>query len=503
MFNKLKSINFIRLLKLNRFEKPVIFVLVISIFIVGNILINPLALRLDLSQGQANTLSNSTRKILTNLDDLITIKFYISSDLPSQLIPVKTEVTDLINEYKKLGGNKVSIKVLDPKKDDKALQEVKETGIPELQFSQLEKDKFAVSSAYFGIAVLFGNNKEVIAQATEINGLEYNLTSAIYKLTRTESPTIGLIGESQAVTEISTQPQSTLSIFKQFFGKEFTLNNIGIPKITSSQLSKNINAVLIIDNKTRKYEDDEIQVVKEYLENGGKAVIFADGVWIDENLETSNTNSNLSSLTGDYGITINPNLVLSTSAELVNFGDQTMQYLIPYPFWLKTNVFDKSTSLFSNVGQLTFPWASSLSISEKSGIEQKAIIKSTVKSWEQKSNFILNPQNITLPQQNELKEFTLVATAKKGNSDIAVIPSSRFIEDRYLNQSSNNLDFMLNLLSDMAAQGALSGIRSRAVNFYPLPEFTDNQKDIYRVSVIFLLPLIFVCFGAIRLFRRK
>jgi len=494
--NKLKKINLLKIFRLTKFEKPFIYLLTIGLLIIFNFLITPLSFRLDFSKGKAYTLSPSTKKILHRLDDLINIKFYVSSDLPTRLLPLKTEVIDLLTEFKKEGKNKIVIKTVDQKKDETATNEVKELGIPELQFSQLEKDKYAVSTAFFGMALSFSNKTEIIPQVTDINNLEYNLTSLIYKLTKKEVAKVGIVGFNDVLQN------NPLSIFDKLISQQYALEPIMLDENTK-EIDKNLKTLIVVDDDKTNFQASQIKLIQDYLKNGGKAIFFVDGIWIEDSLTTSQANSNLFDLLKDYGIKINTNLLLSTSAELVNFGNETMQFLTPYPLWLKTNLFNQKLAYFSNVTQLTFPWTSSLSFEKKNNIELTELVKTTNKSWEQKENFNLDPQSITAPNMNELKDFIIAAEAKKNNSRIAVIPSSRFVQDKYLNQNSSNLELVFNILNDYASQGALFGIRARAISFYPLPDLSDTQKDIFKYTNILALPLIFAIFGIIRLIKRR
>jgi len=65
------------------------------------------------------------------------------------------------------------------------------------------------------------------------------------------------------------------------------------------------------------------------------------------------------------------------------------------------------------------------------------------------------------------------------------------------------LDFILNAIDTFSSNGALSGIRSRIVSFYPLPDLSDSQKDIYKYMAILLFPLLWGIYGVIRLMKRK
>ena len=115
----------------------------------------------------------------------------------------------------------------------------------------------------------------------------------------------------------------------------------------------------------------------------------------------------------------------------------------------------------------------------------------------------MDPQNIPNPQSNDLKSFPITAYIKnKNQAEIVVIPCSRFVLERYLSRTANNLEFVLNVLNNLASGGALSGIRQRVVTFYPLPDLPENQKDLFKYLNIFLLPTIFGLWGGFRLIKK-
>jgi len=501
MFKNLKKLSLVKIFKLQGRERQVIYAVVFALFIVLNLLVSGLSLRYDASFGQAYTLSDSTKKILRNLDDIVNIKFFASSDLPTRLIPLKADVTDLLSEYKKEGKNNVQLKVLDPKKDQSAATEAREAGVPELQFSQLERDKYAVTATYFGIVLSYSGKSEVLPQVTELESLEYNLTASIYKLVRKELVKIGMLGYEDSFDTT----QDKIANLRKILSQQFDIENLNISsESTTKSIDASFKTVLVFDTNAKKYDDNELKLLKAYLEKKGKAIFFVDGVWVSESLTTSAADHSLFSLLKEYGIKIEKNLVLSTSAELVNFGDSQISLLLPYPFWIRTNNFNQKVSYLSNVYQLTYPWVSSLRLEKKKDIVAQASVKTSNRSWEQKDNFVLNPQTITPPQEKDFKEFIVGAESTKKNAGkIIVIPSSRFVLDRYLSTGSDNLGLVLNIVNNLASGGALSGVRSRAVNFYPLPDLPVSQKDIFKYVNILMLPALFSLWGVVRLIKRR
>jgi ABC-type uncharacterized transport system involved in gliding motility auxiliary subunit len=379
----------------------------------------------------------------------------------------------------------------------------------------MDRDEFAVKTGYFGLVIYYGDEKEVVSQVGEIGDLEYNLTSAIYKLTKKEAINVAIMGQADVdlPPDISAQlgqqmPQSKLQIFREELKKQYEVEQLNI-STESSSIDEKYKTVLVFDDGMKSYDGQEIEALKKYIKNKGKAIFFVDGVWTNEQqgLTTASASSNLRELVGQYGVNVKENLVLSEAAELVNLGsaDGGFPVIRPYPFWIRTNNFAKDSPYFSNVNQAIYAWTSSITLDEeKNGYKTKDLIKTVGRSWEQKDDFVLLPDSIPSPEEDDFKEFILAAQAENNKgSKVIVIPSSRFLLDQFVQRSEGNINFILNVVSDFASGGALSGIRKRVVNFYPLPEMPKMQQDVFKYANILLLPAFFGIFGAMRLMKRK
>lgn len=490
----------------NYFKKSFVIIL-IFIFFIFNFLFSFLNLKIDLSKGKAYSISSSTKNILKNLKKNLEIDFYVSSsDLPSRLIPLKNEVIDFLKEYQRL-SKKITFKILDPKKDNKAQEEASSLGLPVFQYSQLEKDSYQVKKVYFSLVLKYEDKKEIIYQVNDLSNLEYEITSLIYKLIRDKTEKIAVIGKKEIFSV--NENDDDLSILKKLLRQQYELNFFDIDKESPvKEIDKSYKLILVFDDNQKNYQDEEIEKIKKYLEKNGKAIFFVDGLWIDpKTLYVSQANHNLANLLKELGIKINNDLILSLSSELVNFGSSNYQFITNYPYWIKTNNFNKKYNLFSNVNVLTFPWVSSINFEKNSNFEKDILVYSIDKSWNKKysteSAFLATPENIERPKLTDLKSYPLIASLKRNNElKIVVIPSSRFVYDQFIAQN-NNLDFVFNLIDNMTSGGALSGIRSRQVEFYSLPAFSSSQKEFIRYLSIFLLPAIFAFYGLIRILKRS
>jgi ABC-type uncharacterized transport system involved in gliding motility auxiliary subunit len=501
MFQKLRHLNLLKKFKLVGVERSIIFIVAFILFVVANVLFSTISLRFDGSQGKAYTLSSATKKILGSVDDIVTIHFFVSSEIPTKLLPLKTEVIDLLNEYKKQ-NNKIQVKVLDPKKDSSAASEAQGYGIPELQFSQLESDKYNVTASPFGLALSYGNKQEVIPQATDITSLEYSITAALYKLTRKELPTIGIVGDAETINESTDEHASLRTVLNQ----QFNVDNLDISSNSATTtIDPKIKTLLVFDNNVKQYTKEELQKIKEYLDTKGKVIAFADGVWVANDLsQTQPAKHNLFDLFSEYGITLHKDLLLSNSYEMVNFGNEVVSFVSPYPFWIKTGVLNQQTANSPNVSHLTLPWVSSLTLQKRKDFMISDVVKTPKDSWEQTSNFTLQPQTIKAPEDKDLKDFVVAAQSQKKNGgQLIVIATSRLANEDFVKRGNDNLEFVLNVVNNVASNGILSGIRKREVNLYPLPHLSENQKDTFKLATIALLPGLFALFGVLKLLRRR
>lgn len=484
---------------LKNLKKQTLYLVGLAVFVIINVVVSNFAVRLDLSSGHAYSLSSATKKIIKNLDKTTTIKFFVSSDLPTRLLPLKNDVVDLLDEYKR-ANRKIQIQYVDPKKDQKIAGEARDNGIPELQFSQLDRDKYAVTTAYFGLLLTSGDKKESIPQVTDTTNLEYNLSAALYKLSRKDLVRVGVVG-----LQDSLNPQEDpIGTLRRVLQQQFSLESIGIGSSSASKkIDQSFKTVLVFSGQ-QDFDEPAITALNSYVNDGGKVVIFSDGVKVEDNLVATKAQSKLLPFLSSTGLTFNQDLVLSNSAELVNFGNQMVNFLTPYPFWIKTGSFNTKTSYFSNVSQMSYPWVSSITTKSKNGWTAQELVRTSKESWDQKDNFALSPQAIPQPTRNQIKDFVVSAESKSINGGhVVLIPSSRFVLDRFLSRSSDNVEFVLNMVNDMASGGALSGIRARSTGIYPLTEISENNKDIFKYGNMFVLPALLALYGAWRLVKRK
>lgn len=475
----------------------VMIVFIIVLFIILNYAMSFVPFRIDVTENKAYSLSEGTRKILRNLDDVVNVSLFISSDLPTRLSVLERDVRDFLEEYRRNARNtNIIVKYKDPKKNEVALKEAQDLGVPELQFSQIENDKYAVSAAYFGMAIQYGAKFEIIPSVMNLETLEYDITSAIYRLTRKEKTTIGFIG----VPSFVPPQEDDIASIRQIFQREY---NIVYPFNDEKKTIDQSIKILFLFTKEKPYSDDQLSEIKKFIDEGKSVIIFAQGLTIGDDLSVQEANHNLFNFLSSYGLVLEKKHVLSMSSELANFSTGTINYFVPYPFWLKTGQFNSILSELSNVGYLMFPWASPITKKDQAGMKYTLFVSTEPYSWILDSSVSLNPNDISEPKKEEVKKIPLIYQVKKGKGSLILIPSDKFLDARFVSRAQGNINFVFNMTSVLSSDGLLAGIRSRQARIVPIRQITDQTKDIIKYSSIGLFPGLLMVVGIAYLLKQK
>src|SRR5215472_2055450 len=165
------------------------------LLIAGNVLVAALfpAGRLDLTHDRLYTLSSGTRQVLRQLDEPVTLRFFLSERLVRE-VPAygayATRVRDLLREYVNASGGKLRLQTFDPEPFSDVEDRAVALGLQGVPVDQ------GGEQVYFGLAgANTTDDEEVIAffQPEREPFLEYDLTRMVYKLARPNKRVVGMI----------------------------------------------------------------------------------------------------------------------------------------------------------------------------------------------------------------------------------------------------------------------------------------------------------------------
>lgn len=496
----------------NRAQIIIILVLIVVLNVVSSFFYQ----RLDLTAEKQYSLSPTSKKIVSELDDLVTIKAFITKDLPGRLVPLRQQITDLLSEYNNYSQQKIKIIYQDPADNATIEQEASSLGIPPVQFSQVEQDKYQVANGYFGIAVLYGEKREVLPVVQDATTLEYDLTSAIKRVRSEQKAVVGVyLGNGgKEVAQGQGYDQALKYLTKQY--------DVLPVDLTSESIPKEIKTLVVIAGEN-VFNNDQLKKIDQFLMQGNSLLLMAGNVAVSPQLQAKAQSSGLEKLAERYGIKIEQNLVLDASNEMASFNTGYTQFIIPYPFFVKAiNAgMNKDSVLVNKLQSITFPWISSLSIQESDTESNKTfyLVKSSSKSWLQTGEYSLHPQQITPPTATDLQPSILAAakfgafdsffsqeqnvTKKTDKARLVVVGNSSFISDMFISRNPSNMVFFSNLVDGLTEDLDLISIRAKNIEERPIKELDNGWRQTIKYLNIFLPSLILAIFGFIRLYVRR
>ncbi len=531
-------------------NSTIIVLIVLGILVVINFMSTRHFIRADLTAGKDFTISDSTKKVLDELDDIVNINLYFSRKLPPYLTGLQQRVQDIIDEYKAFARGNLAVKFIDPAGDPALEQKMRFIGIPQVQLNIIEKDKAEVVNVYFGIAIMYEDRNEVIPLIQNVGALEYDLTSAIIKVTRSEAKTIGFLtghGEYSIAEDYEG--------VKTALGKQYSVVDVDISG--GKKVPETINT-LIVGGPKEKLSDRDKYEIDQFLMRGGRIVFLIDPVDLSPQLMATEIDTGLNDMLEHYGVRLGKSLLLDRGSNAnAAFSSGYVQYSMPYPFWprITKKQFAEDSPMVNQLEGLVMPWtgtvellpskvttgseSGSLDASKPRGIE---LYRSSPYSWPKGKPFNLSPQQQFIPT-GELRSYPLAAAISgkfkrfyagksvpepekpeedsaeaklSGDSSaeeiipqsletqIVVVGNARFITSRFLAQFGVNRLFFENAVDWLTLGEDLINIRSRSVTDRPLKEISENGKLFVKIINIVGASVLVIAFGLIRfIFKRR
>lgn len=476
--------------------------LVVGILIAFNWLSYHFFFRQDLTAGGLYSVSPATKKIVKNLPDVVTVKVYFSKNLPSQFLPVRQQLVDILSDYHSYSSN-FKVEYIDPK--DGA--EAEAAGIPKLQFNDYGQDKLEVVAGYMGLVINYHDKSEVMPVVQDTANFEYDLSSRLKKLT-TPMPAIGFVtGHGSA--ELSGQ----LAKASQELAKTYDLRSLNL----NDKIPDDIKTLVLASPKENLAEG-ELKKIDEFLMTGNSVIFLLDGVNADQNMSVKVNKINVLDFVAKYGIKVNNNLVLDNSAGVVSFSQGIISFSIPYPYWprIANANFDQNNPLVARLDGVILPWASSIDV-DQSKIDSSAkvsyLAKSSSQALVEDKDWNLQPNrpynlstankqyNLAVSVSGKIKSAYTDASTDQGR--IFVVGDGDFIQDSYTNGGGVNLVFLQNIFDGAGLDSDLASIRSKRVVSRSLTDMPQSTKDWLRYLNVFGVTVAVVIFGLVRYWLRK
>ena len=512
IWDKIKNLKFLK-----KGDKYLTVIFVIGLLVVINIISAQIFFRGDLTAAGDYSISKVSKKTAGNLDDIVRINAYFSKNLPAQYLTLEQEVQDILAEYVNYSGGKIKLRTIDPSTLQDAQKELGDKGIPTLQFNTVRNDELQVVNGWLGIEISYGGKNQVIPVVSDTQNLEYQITSAIKKLSGKNMPTVGFVTSNNTL-KISDASNSGETLISQAYAKLTELYQVKMIDLSKDAITDDVNTLLIAGPKD-KFTDAELKKIDAFVMKGKSLIMLADGVNVAKGLGAKKNDLGLDALLAGYGLKLNSDLISDTSNGRASFSSNsaqyTMTYMINYPLWPKIlpNNMDKTNVMVANLQGLIFPWASSINVTPKDGEKVVYLAKSTNDARVQSENFVLDPQ----AQGNSGGQAGQYAIAVyvsgkltspfgQGSTDkgrIILVSDSDFATDSFVGSGSDNLLFFQNIADGLTLDNDLINIRAKSASERPVRLLDKTAKATMRYVNIFGVTALVLIIGLSRYFLRR
>lgn len=525
--------------------------------------------RFDLTHDNRYTLSQTSKDIIERIDQPLTIEIYLEGNFPSSFKKLQAETKQLLEEYQSV-NNLIDIRFINPLEGNESdklnkAEELYVNGMRPLNITVNEKGKQSQEMVFPWGSAIYGDQKvnipllkNTMAMSTEetvnvsVQHLEYAITDAIQKATVSKSKKIAVIKGIGEPADIEVA-DLLMSLRSSYFIAPFVMDSVSKnPKTTLEQLKE--YDLALINKPSKEFTDQEVQVLDQYIINGGKALFFMESVQAD--MDSLQRNGEMfvypkGHILGDmlfkYGVRVNPVLVkdeVGTPLKIA-VGSQGSQTQYEEFVW-KFAPYAYPTSqhpIVKNIEGVKFDFANSID-TLKNNVKKTVLLQSSPYSktvgtptmislqmlgeesnpeeYKGKGNLplaVLLEGDFTSTYNNRVLPFADKDFKKSGvNNKIIVVSDGDVVRnqldqnlqpmelgyDKWTNKLYGNKEFVLNSINYLTDDNGLLNLRSKEVKLALLDKeavFSDYRK--IQIVLVVLPVLLILLFGILFTYLRK
>lgn len=506
------------------------FLLLFAVIIVINIVGNFYFKRFDLTQDKRYTLSESTIKLIENIEEPVFIDVFLEGNFPPEFKRLQNETRQILEEFRSHNSNLI-FQFTNPLEDESQAQQYVEEliklGFMPTNINSNKKGKKELIQI-FPWAIANQNEKSVRvpllinnfgnSPSENINSsvqlLEFAFADAITKITTEKKKRIAVLkGNGQLADKY--QADYLLNLREYYQLGEFNLDSL---QDNPQKILENLNrfdAALIV-KPTEAFSDNEKYILDQFVMKGGKSMWLIDKVVADiDSLQNENNATlayprelNLDDLFFKYGVRINYQLVQDLLSTPITA--QSAQGDVPID-WLYSAIVksENNHTINKNINLIKLEFSNTID-TLKNGVKKTVLLKSSPQSKAVGAPLELNlyefmdeldeqsynkgNQNLgvllegkfTSGFKNRVKPFQVKTNLDEGQENkMIVIADGDIVNYNYVNkkplnggidqwtqQVYGNKEFLLNAMNYLLDDSGLINIRNKEVKL----AFLDKEK---------------------------
>lgn len=447
---------------------------VIILLVIINLFVTELDLKMDVSSEDLYSITDTTKEFLHTVTDDITVYYLAKTGEEDDTY------TNIVEKYVSISPQ-LKLEYKDPVLYPKfASNYVEDT---------VNKNSILVVNNTNGRAKYIDNSELAVTEMdynyyqSYISGVdvEGQLTKAISYVTTTNLPMVYQV-EGHGETALSVTLTSAL------VKTNVTTNSLDTLKI--EEIPEDCSSLLINAPKT-DYTKDEVELIKDYLMNGGNVIIMAD--------YNSEALTNFNSLLQYYGVSLVKGIVLEGNTNY--YMGQYVNNLIP-----SINNHDITASITENKKSVVAPAAKGINVldSKRNTITVEPLLTTSDDAYSK-----VNTESTIITKEDgdiDGPFYLAVAIKEEYNgitTNLVVYGSSYIIDESMTSYASiGNLDLFVNTIRYLSDMEDAIYIPSKSVVQQYL-SLTSAQVNFWASIVIFIIPVVILSAGGYVCIKRR
>ncbi len=508
-------------------------VVTLAILIVINLLSLNIFARWDMTENNIYTISETSKEVIADLDDRLTVKVFFSEDLPAPHNTDRRYIQDVLDDFEAYSAGNMEYEFIDPMSEE-GQQEAQSYRLQPVRFDIRGTTKAEQRLGYKAVVLLYGGKQEVIPFIMNTNNFEYEFIRLVKKLASAGMPRIGFaygFGETPLLGE--------LTFANQLLEQDFETIPLDLRNLEAIPLDIE---VLMIVAPDQEYTDRALYLIDQYIMRGGKVAFFYNNYTINEVTGTiDEVDIGLKKLLENYGIGLNRDYVIDrNSYRYTNFKrveGGIVPEMIQVPHFINVVNFNQDNIVSRSQKTMSLVGTSSLdtSVAVPEGVEREILFTSSEQSGAITGDINRAYQTIsdtasynrshiplaavlsgTFPSYFEDKPVPQADTADTAfvapsqekivesmDTRILLVGNGIFFNDdaaRDRNRRfAQNFVFFRNITDWLAQDADLISIRAKGNIFNPFTKIVDEgQETIIRWVNVLSMPVMVIIFGLIR-----
>jgi ABC-2 type transport system permease protein len=422
----------------------------ILIVILVNIIGYYVFTRIDLTSEKRYSLSEPTRKMLKNLDDIVFFQVYLEGEFPAGFKRLKRETKEMLDQFRAYSDN-ISYEFINPssssdqKERNAVYQRLIERGLSPTDL-QVKTNDGSSKQIIFPGAIVSYKNKEIPVELlssqmgvppeevlnNSIQNLEFNLANTIRKLSIAQKPKIAFIEGHGELSRLETADAAYA--LNEYYSIERVKINGQLNCLTERNTVDSIKTkirnkfdAIIIAKPDSVFDEKDKFIIDQYIMRGGKVLWLVDPVFASmDSIQFADATVgiinelNLADLFFNYGVRLNTNLVMDLSALPIPLktgevgGSPQIEFFPWYYFPVLSPLIDHP--IVKNLNAIKTEFISSVDTLNKKGIRKTILLTSSQYSRTVNTPILISLDILQKEPEQRLynKEYIPVAVLLEG-----------------------------------------------------------------------------------------